>query len=55
MDHLETMSPGDIERLKNSGWKGICTLLPSAAFFLRLPYPPARKLLEAGVGNCTGH
>ena len=49
MDHLETMSEGDMERLQNSGWKGICTLLPSAAFFLRLPYPSARKLLEAGA------
>ena len=49
MDHLETMNPEDINLLQNSGWKGICTLLPTAAFFLRMPYPPARKLLETGA------
>jgi imidazolonepropionase len=49
MDHLETMPEKDILELKNSGWKGICTLLPTAAFFLRLPFPPARKLLESGL------
>jgi imidazolonepropionase len=49
LDHLETMDPEDLELLQNSGWKGICTLLPSAAFFLRMTYPPARKLLEAGA------
>jgi imidazolonepropionase len=48
MDHLETMPPEDIDRIKNSGWKGLCTLLPTAAFFLRMPFPPARQLLEAG-------
>ena len=37
------------ENIKNSGWKGFCTLLPTAAFFLRMPFPPARKLLESGV------
>lgn len=49
MDHLETMTEKDIELLKTSGWKGFCTLLPSAAFFLRMSYPPARQLLEAGA------
>jgi imidazolonepropionase len=49
MDHLETMPEKDILELKNSGWKGICTLLPTAAFFLRLPFPPARQLLESGL------
>jgi imidazolonepropionase len=49
MDHLETMTETDIELLKTSGWKGFCTLLPSAAFFLRMSYPPARQLLEAGL------
>ena len=49
MDHLETMPAKDIELLKTSGWKGFCTLLPSAAFFLRMSYPPARQLLEAGA------
>ncbi len=49
LDHLETMTEEDITMLKNSGWKGICTLLPTAAFFLRMGYPPARKLLESGL------
>ena len=49
MDHLETMTEKDMELLKTSGWKGFCTLLPSAAFFLRMSYPPARQLLEAGA------
>jgi len=49
LDHPETMDPEDLELLRNSGWKGFCTLLPSAAFFLRLSYPPARKLLEGGA------
>ncbi|HEY2349492.1 MAG TPA: imidazolonepropionase [Puia sp.] len=49
MDHLEVMTPGDIDKIKISGWKGICTLLPAAAFFLRMPFPPARHLLESGA------
>ncbi len=48
MDHLETLHATEIEQIKNSGWKGFCTLLPTAAFFLRLSYPPARQLLDAG-------
>jgi len=49
MDHLETMPPDDMIKIKNSGWKGLCTLLPTAAFFLRMPFPPARHLLESGA------
>ena len=48
MDHLEIMPDEDISKIKNSGWKGICTLLPAAAFFLRMEFPPARKLLDSG-------
>jgi imidazolonepropionase len=48
MDHLEIMPDKDISSIKNSGWKGTCTLLPAAAFFLRMEFPPARKLLESG-------
>jgi imidazolonepropionase len=48
MDHLETISSDDMERLQSAGWKGICTLLPTAAYFLRMSYPPARQLLDAG-------
>jgi imidazolonepropionase len=49
MDHLETMPAADIDLMKDSGWKGFCTLLPSAAFFLRMAYPPARQLLDSGL------
>ena len=38
MDHLENLPDEDIIRIKNSGWKGFCTLLPTAAFFLRIPF-----------------
>jgi imidazolonepropionase len=44
VDHLESIGNEEIEALASS--KTIATLLPSAAFFLRLPYPPARKLIE---------
>jgi len=46
LDHLETLTPNEIDLL--SKWSGVCTLLPSAAFFLRMPYQPARSLVEAG-------
>jgi imidazolonepropionase len=49
LDHLESMNDADLDLLKNSTWKGLCTLLPSAAFFLRMPYPPARQLLHSGA------
>jgi imidazolonepropionase len=48
MDHLETMTDRDMELLKNSGWKGFCSLLPTAAYFLGMQYPPARRLLDGG-------
>jgi len=51
LDHLEILAPEDISLLSKSsagGWNGTCTLLPSSAFFLRMPYQPARKLIEAG-------
>ena len=52
LDHLETLSEDDLLFLENSSesgrWKGVCTLLPSAAFFLRMPYQPARKLIDSG-------
>jgi imidazolonepropionase len=45
LDHLETLTEKDIQLLGN--WKGVSTLLPSAAFFLRMPFQPARKLIDA--------
>jgi imidazolonepropionase len=46
VDHLETMDEAATLELANSGTIG--TLLPSAAFFLRMPFQPARKLIDAG-------
>jgi len=46
LDHLETLTDDDVERLSNSG--SIGTILPTAAFFLRMPFQPARKLIDAG-------
>jgi imidazolonepropionase len=46
VDHLETMDAAAIGALAGSDTIG--TLLPTAAFFLRMPFQPARKLLDAG-------
>lgn len=46
LDHLETLTDNEINLL--SQWDGICTLLPTAAFFLRMPFQPARKLIDSG-------
>jgi imidazolonepropionase len=46
VDHLETVDAAAIRALAGSGTIG--TLLPTAAFFLRMPFQPARELLDAG-------
>ncbi len=46
VDHLETMDEAAIQALAGSDTIG--TLLPTAAFFLRMPYQPARQLIDAG-------
>jgi imidazolonepropionase len=46
VDHLETMNTSAINALKNSSTIG--TLLPTAAFFLRMNYQPARTLIDEG-------
>lgn len=48
MDHLEVLTEQEINLIAEPGWKGVCTLLPTAAFFLRMPLQPARKLIDAG-------
>lgn len=47
VDHLEYCNERDIELLKNSGT--MPTILPGAAFFLGLPLPPAREMIDAGL------
>lgn len=47
VDHLENIGEEEIELLKASDV--MPTALPGAAFFLSLPFPPARKMIEAGL------
>jgi imidazolonepropionase len=46
VDHLEMMDDASIATLKDSPTIG--TLLPTAAFFLGMPFQPARRLIDAG-------
>jgi imidazolonepropionase len=57
LDHLETLADKEIELLasrpnsfqnERGENRPMCTLLPTAAFFLRMPLQPARKLIDAG-------
>ncbi|MBS1597629.1 MAG: imidazolonepropionase [Bacteroidetes bacterium] len=53
LDHLEVLNEKEIQLLsksstQESGWNGICTLLPTAAFFLRMHLQPARQLIDCG-------
>jgi imidazolonepropionase len=47
VDHLENIGEEEIKVL--SGSSVIPTALPGAAFFLGLPFPPARQILNAGL------
>jgi len=47
VDHLECTGDEEIRALLNS--ETMPTLLPGAALFLGLEYPPARKMIEAGL------
>ncbi|MFA7410281.1 MAG: imidazolonepropionase [Bacteroidales bacterium] len=47
VDHLEFTGDEEINHLKESDT--MPTLLPGAAFFLGLPWPPARKMIESGL------
>ena len=46
VDHLETVNGDIINKLANS--QTIGTLLPTAAFFLRMPFQQARQIIDAG-------
>ena len=48
VDHLEFLGEEEINLLKNSNT--MPTLLPGAQFFLGLPFPPARQMIDAGFG-----
>jgi imidazolonepropionase len=47
VDHLENIGEEEVNVLKTG--KTIPTALPGAAFFLGLPFPPARQILNAGL------
>ena len=47
VDHLESMGDEQIEALKGSAT--MPTMLPGCAFFLGIGYPPARKMIDAGL------
>lgn len=48
VDHLEVVNEEEIDCLK-ANKKMMSTLLPSAPFFLNDHYPPARKMIDAGL------
>lgn len=60
-DHLLCITEHGIQALKNS--ETVAVLLPGTAFFIKMPYAPARKLIESGItvavasdfnpGSCT--
>ena len=52
VDHLETVNGDIINKLAES--ETIGTLLPTAAFFLRMPFQPARQLIDAGCAIALG-
>ncbi len=47
VDHLEYLGEKEINALKNT--ETMPTILPGTAFFLNLPYSPARKMIDAGL------
>lgn len=47
VDHLEQMGDEEIEVLRNSGT--LPTVLPGTSFFLRIPFAPARKIIDSGL------
>ena len=47
VDHLESMGDEQIEALRGS--ETMPTMLPGCAFFLGITYPPARKMIDAGL------
>jgi imidazolonepropionase len=47
VDHLENIGEEEIQLLL--GTSTMPTALPGAAFFLNLPFPPAREMMKAGL------
>ncbi|GIV41349.1 MAG: hypothetical protein KatS3mg034_0659 [Vicingaceae bacterium] len=47
VDHLEVMTPEDIEVLSQS--KTIATVLPLCSLFLKIPFSPVKQLIEKDI------
>ena len=47
LDHMDHVDETDVTQLARS--RTVATLVPGANYFLGLKYPPARKLIDAGV------
>jgi imidazolonepropionase len=47
VDHLEVLSDEDLEALKNSDT--ISVALPGCSLFIKIPYTPARRIIDAGL------
>jgi imidazolonepropionase len=47
VDHLEILTPNDIEAIKNSVTMPVA--LPSCSYFLGIPYTPAREIIDGGL------
>lgn len=47
VDHLEELSNEDVEALSHGNTMPVA--LPACSFFLRIPYTPARKIIDAGL------
>lgn len=52
VEHLEQLGPNTPARLAAAGT--VCNLLPGAALTLRLPWPDARRMLDAGCRVALG-
>lgn len=52
IDHCIRLKDEEVLKIANS--KATCVLLPGSDFYLHLPYPPARRLLEAGARVALG-
>ncbi|MCC6722275.1 MAG: imidazolonepropionase, partial [Bacteroidia bacterium] len=50
VDHLEVISENDLVLLSHSNT--IVTLLPACSFFIKIPYSPAKKLVENNIPFC---
>jgi len=48
VDHLESMTDDDIRLLQGSDVMPTC--LPGTSFFLNMPFAPARKMIDSGLG-----